>query len=44
MPQLQNGDSFPPLRLESLNHGSVNLPGDIPAGRYAIVIAYRAHW
>lgn len=44
MPQLQNGDSFPPLRAETVNHGQLTLPADIPAGRFSIIIAYRAHW
>lgn len=44
MPQLQNGELFPPLRAETVNHGQLTLPSDIPAGRFAIIMAYRAHW
>ncbi len=38
------GDLFPELSGESLNHGTINLPGAIPAGKYAVVQAYRANW
>jgi len=27
-----------------VNHGQLTMPGDIPAGRFSIIIAYRAHW
>ncbi len=44
MAQLRDGDKFPPLQAESVKHGTIRLPGDIPSGSYAVVLAYRAHW
>ncbi len=44
MQQLKNGDLFPALSAESVNHGRLTLPDDIAAGRYAVIIGYRAHW
>ncbi len=44
MQQLKNGDLFPSISAESVDHGRVTMPEDIPAERYAVVIAYRAHW
>lgn len=44
MQQLKNGDLFPDLSGETVSHGLTTLPSDIAAGRYAVVIGYRAHW
>ncbi len=44
MPLFHPGDAFPPIKGFTVNHGLVTLPEDIPAGRYAVVFAYRAHW
>ncbi len=44
MAQLRDGDEFPALQGQSVNHGSISLPGNIPAGNYAVIFAYRAHW
>ncbi len=44
MHKFNPGDPFPALSGESVNHGTVNLPDDIPAGQYAVVLAYRANW
>ncbi len=44
MTQLNSGDAFPALSAESVNHGRISLPDAIPAGQYAVVLAYRAHW
>jgi hypothetical protein len=44
MHKFNAGDPFPNLGGESVNHGTVNLPGDIPEGNYGIVLAYRANW
>lgn len=44
MHKFNPGDDFPALSGESLSHGAVNLPGDIPADHYGIVLAYRANW
>ena len=44
MQQLVNGDAFPALEGESLNHGRISLPADVPADHWAVVLAYRAHW
>lgn len=40
----QPGDPFPSLAGNSVRHGHVRLPEDIPAGRHAVVFTYRAHW
>ena len=37
-------EGFPKLSGESLKHGSVTLPDDIPAGAYNVILAYRANW
>lgn len=44
MPQLNTGDSFPPLKGSSLEHGEISLPGAIPEGNYGVILAYRAEW
>jgi len=44
MPQLKNGDLFPSLSAESVNHGRITVPDDIPAGDFAMIVVYRAHW
>jgi hypothetical protein len=44
MTQLKNDDLFPDLEAPSLGHGTVRLPRDIPAGAYAVILVYRAHW
>ena len=44
MTQLKDGDAFPALTAQSLAHGEITLPTGIPAGQYAVILAYRAHW
>ena len=44
MSLLDTGDAFPPVEGESVAHGHVRLPADVPAGRHAVVLVYRAHW
>jgi hypothetical protein len=44
MPQLKDGDRFPALSGETVAHGHIDLPAAIPAGNYAVILAYRAHW
>lgn len=44
MAQLQTGDAFPVLEGETVQHGRLILPASIPAGRFAVIMAYRAHW
>ncbi len=44
MHKLNGGDSFPAIQAETVKHGKVSLPGDIPEGRYGVVLAYRANW
>lgn len=44
MHKFQPGDAFPRLQGPTLQHGTLTLPDDIPAGAYGIVLAYRAHW
>ncbi len=44
MHKFQGGDAFPGLTGESVNHGTINLAGDIPGENYGVVLAYRANW
>ena len=44
MPLFHPGDAFPLIKGFTVNRGLVTLPEDIPAERYAVVLAYRAHW
>ncbi|MEE8395948.1 MAG: hypothetical protein V3S29_07830 [bacterium] len=44
MPKFDNGDLFPHLEGETVAHGRLRLPEDIPAGQWAIVLVYRAEW
>ena len=44
MHKLNGGDEFPRLSGESLNHGTITLPGDIADGAYSLIMAYRANW
>lgn len=44
MAQLRDGDRFPALTGETVEHGRITLPDAIPAGNYAVILAYRAHW
>lgn len=44
MAQLKDGDLFPSFSAETIDGQRVTLPDDIPAGNYAIIIAYRAEW
>lgn len=41
---LNAGDALPPVALDSVAHGRVSLPEDVPAEHYSIVLVYRAHW
>ncbi|MCZ6842254.1 MAG: hypothetical protein O7G32_05430 [SAR324 cluster bacterium] len=44
MHKFNPGDDFPSISGESLNYGTINLPRDMPAGEYSVVLAYRANW
>jgi len=44
MTPLKDGDRFPSLSGETVAHGALSLPDAIPAGNYAAVLVYRAHW
>jgi hypothetical protein len=37
-------DPFPRLAGETVKHGRLTLPDDVPAGRWAVILAYRAQW
>jgi len=37
-------DRFPSLGGETVAHGRVTLPDDVPASQWSIVLAYRAQW
>jgi len=41
--KLNTGDSFPPMTVDLVGGGSMNLPGDLDGG-YNIVLFYRGHW
>ena len=38
------GETLPAFEGESIAHGRVSLPGDIPAGNWAVIFSYRANW
>lgn len=42
-PPLDVGDAFPALRVETVAHGQLVLPGDLDA-RWPVLLVYRAHW
>lgn len=44
MHKLNAGDSLPQLTGETLSHGTITLPDDIPEGGYSVILAYRANW
>jgi len=44
MPRFSKGDTFPALAADSVSHGHIRLPDDIPADNWAVVLTYRAHW
>jgi hypothetical protein len=41
---LTGGQCFPRLEGESLLHGAIALPDAVAAGRWSVVLTYRAHW
>ena len=43
MPGLNNGDLFPPIEFALVGGGTFHLPTDL-AGRYGVVLVYRASW
>jgi hypothetical protein len=44
MHKFHPGDPFPCLSGESVRHGRIALPDAIPAERWGVILAYRAHW
>ena len=44
MTMLDPGASLPELKGYTVNHGLLELPKSIDPARWAIVLAYRAHW
>ena len=44
MPQLIEGYQFPSMEAETVKHGRISLPQVIPADKFSLVLAYRAHW
>ena len=40
---LDGGDPFPPIDLETVNHGHVRLPEGFE-GSWGVFLLYRAHW
>ncbi len=44
MPQLKDGDLFPSFAAQTIDGARVTLPDDVPAGNYAVIVAYRAEW
>jgi alkyl hydroperoxide reductase subunit AhpC len=41
--KLRDGDQFPAMRVNTVAHGELNLPGDLK-GRWAILLFYRGWW
>jgi hypothetical protein len=41
--KLDSGDAFPPLKVNLLDGGSLNLPEDL-AGHWSVVLFFRGHW
>lgn len=44
MHKFNDGDPFPHIEGETVAHGRIRLPEDIPDGSWAIILAYRADW
>jgi hypothetical protein len=40
---LDSGEPFPSIEAESVAHGRITVP-DVFAGRWGVVLLYRAHW
>ena len=40
---LDTGVALPALSFDTLDHGRVDLPGHL-AGRWGVLLFYRAHW
>lgn len=40
---LDSGDVFPPLEMQTVNHGPVKLP-DWFEGNWGVLLVYRGHW
>jgi hypothetical protein len=41
--RLHNGDRFPPLTVDLVGGGTLELPGAVDPG-WAVVLFYRGHW
>ena len=39
-----DGDTFPSFTGQTVNHGEMSFPDAVPAGNYAVLAVYRAHW
>ena len=44
MHRFNMGDAFPQLSGETVKHGRLTLPDAIAAGRWSVILAYRAQW
>lgn len=42
-PKLNAGDSFPQMKLNTVDGGTLELPNGVDA-RYRIILFYRGHW
>ncbi len=41
--KLRDGDAFPAMRVETVSHGTLQMPSDLK-GRWAVLLFYRGWW
>lgn len=41
--KLRDGDTFPTIKVETVEHGALLIPGDLRT-RYAVLLFYRGYW
>lgn len=41
--KLRDGDTFPTMKVETVAHGALSIPGDLKA-RYGVLLFYRGYW
>ena len=41
--KLRDGDTFPRMKVETVAHGALSIPGDLKT-RYAVLLFYRGYW